>query len=437
MQQTIRSFSLGLGLLLLGSAMAQTPYTLYVTGQLEGCSAGQMVTVQTMPGTMPETTMNVPVAGDCSFQAALDLDSPTGGIFAWSSCGNGTVTGDSTIYAINDPSDSSQVTLSLHCDGGSTGACQACITVTQDSSFLGAAPFSAQFSSCSTGGTPPYSYSWLLPDGSISLEDSPDFLFSGPGAFGICLLTSDATGCTSAACDTVIVGADGTINPPNAPDCQAGFWVIQAYTDTSNGGGILAPVPNEVWVWNLSNGSTDIDSYMWDFGDGNTSAEAYPTHVYDGDGPWLLCLTITSGSCSDTYCDTVSVDEDGLLNGMVVPNEGHPSSPHSTVRTGGFTLNVLQSIPTGVAELPAAADLRLWPNPAQEALNIAFNNSRVGVVPVAVVDLSGRTLVREDHDLAPGINTLRLNTADLQPGLYMVRIGNDAHSVAHRFLKVR
>jgi hypothetical protein len=70
-------------------------------------------------------------------------------------------------------------------------------------------------------------------------------------------------------------------------------------------------------------------------------------------------------------------------------------------------------------------------------LNIAFNNSRVGVVPVAVVDLSGRTLVREDHDLAPGINTLRLNTADLQPGLYMVRIGNDAHSVAHRFLKVR
>jgi hypothetical protein len=39
--------------------------------------------------------------------------------------------------------------------------------------------------------------------------------------------------------------------------------------------------------------------------------------------------------------------------------------------------------------------------------------------------------------LALGINTLRLNTGRLSPGLYLVRIGSGTHSVAHRFVKAQ
>jgi len=416
----------------MAGAMAQAPYEVVVSGQLDGCSPGQMVTIQTMPGTLPSQSVTVPL-NNCFFGTVFYMNQPTGGVLAYSSCGNGTVTADSSSYAINNPSDSGSVVLNLVCGGDTSTACQACITVTQSGALGALVPFSAQFTSCTTGGTAPYMNSWLLPDGSVSLDQSPTFVFNGPGAYGICLLSSDATGCTSAACDTVYVGADGTINPTTMPDCQAAFWVIQAYSDTSNGGGMLAPIPDEVWVWNLSNGNSGISQYDWNFGDGSTSTEAYPTHVYDGDGPYVLCLTIASGSCTSTYCDSISIDENGMLNGIVI--DGHTANQNH--RSGGFTLNVLAAIPTGLAELPTIAELKLWPNPAQDELNISLNNSRLGIVPITVIDLTGRTVISESQNMALGVNTLRLNTSDLQPGLYMVRIGNDARSVAHRFLKVR
>ena len=36
-----------------------------------------------------------------------------------------------------------------------------------------------------------------------------------------------------------------------------------------------------------------------------------------------------------------------------------------------------------------------------------------------------------------GSNNFRISTDDLGPGLYMVRIGNDARSITQRFMKVR
>ncbi|MCB0780269.1 MAG: PKD domain-containing protein, partial [Flavobacteriales bacterium] len=57
----------------------------------------------------------------------------------------------------------------------------------------------------------------------------------------------------------------GSVNAP----CQADFWVIQAYTTDSLLGPV--PIPNELWLWNLSNGGSGTYSYLWDFGDGTTS----------------------------------------------------------------------------------------------------------------------------------------------------------------------
>lgn len=47
-------------------------------------------------------------------------------------------------------------------------------------------------------------------------------------------------------------------------------------------------------------------SYAWDFGDGNTSNQQYPTHTF-ANGTYTVCLTVSSGSCSDTYCQTITV----------------------------------------------------------------------------------------------------------------------------------
>lgn len=418
-------------MLLFGNLSAQTLYTIHISGQLEGCTTGQQVTVQTMPGTQPSQMATAAVATDCSFSVDFGVDSPSGGVLAFIHCGNGTLTADSSAYAFGGPTGSTDIALQLACGSDTSSACQACLTVTQS------APFSAQFTSCTTGGTPPYLDGWLLPDGTLSFGPAQTFTFSEPGAYGICLQSSDNTGATSVACDTVIVAPDGTINPPSSLPCLAGFWMVQAYSDTSNGGNFLAPIPNEVWVLDLSSASSGIDQYTWDFGDGSSSSETYPTHEYQGPGPYQLCLTISNGSCSDTFCDTVSVDEAGLLNGMATDPGTHVATTHVSERAGGFTLNVLQGFPTNVAELPAFVDFKLWPNPAQNELNMSFNSMRAGALPVSVISTEGRAVLHYMFNVVSGKNALWLNTQDLAPGLYMVRIGDDVRTVAHRFLKAR
>ena len=186
----------------------------------------------------------------------------------------------------------------------------------------------------------------------------------------------------------------------------------------------------------LSSAIDGIDAYVWDFGDGSTSTEVYPTHQYDGTGPYELCLTISNGNCSDTFCDTVSMDEAGLLNGMMIDG-GHPIGSDGGVRAGGFTLTVLQALPTAVAELPALVDLKLWPNPAQDELNVTLNSGYTNKVMVTVIDLSGRTVLNMEQALALGSNQIRLDTAPLEEGLYLLRISDGARSVTQRFLKVR
>ncbi len=307
--------------------------------------------------------------------------------------------------------------------------CQACYTITQ------VAPFTALFTNCSTGGTAPFDIIWDFAPGGGLDGDSITLVYPGPGTYIACLNILDANGIECHICDSVVVGIDGTINPISPQPCTSSFWVIQAYDSTATG---VEPIPNEVWVWNLSSGGNGNYQFLWNFGDGTSSTDAYPTHVYGSDGPWNLCLTMYSGGCTNTYCDSVSVDANGILNQLVIG--GGNSNVHEATtgnRSGGFTLNVIQHIPTSVTEIPAFAELKAWPNPVLNELNLSFNTSLSGTVPVTVIDPSGRTVITDSQQLTTGSNTFRISTSTLEPGLYMVRIGNDARSITQRFMKVR
>lgn len=310
-----------------------------------------------------------------------------------------------------------------------TPGCHACIITAQDSTPAGVTPFTAQFSSCSTGEAP-LTYLWDFGNGSTSNLPYPLYQYSGPGTYLTCLTITDNSGCTSFTCDTLVIDANGTISPFPTPDCEAGFWTIQAYDSTAGG---VTPIPNEVWVWNLSSGGNGNYQFQWSFGDGTGSTDPFPTHTYSGPGPWLLCLTMHSGNCTDTYCDSVSVDEDGILNGMMP--DGHGTSQHD--RSGGFTLNVIQQLPTGIAEAAAITDLKTWPNPVDELLHIAFHNRMAGEVELAVTDPLGRAVISRQLHLGSGSNLLQVPTDQLAPGLYLVRIGQGPQGITQRFLKVR
>jgi len=211
--------------------------------------------------------------------------------------------------------------------------------------------------------------------------------------------------------------------------CEADFWVMQAYTDTTgNPGGGGEPIPNVLWVWNLSSGGTGLFTFLWSFGDGTSSTDPFPTHTYANGGPYGLCLTITdNGGCTDTYCDSISVDDDGMISGM---------APEGEVRAT-FTINVINPLTTGVIEKPELDQLATWPNPVTDELNIQLTSSLRGNVSVDILDLSGRTVLAGNRMLSNGANRLSLPTGDLNPGMYLLRIGNGGETQVLRFVKTR
>ncbi len=433
-----------------------------------------------------------------------------------------------------------------------TQPCQACFTVTQASGGGMLTPFTANFSSCSSGGVSPYTYTWWMPDGTSLSQENETWVFPGEGAYAVCLNITDASSCFAAICDSVFVDASGNIsntptdcpldftvsftttvsgntvsfnstssepdasyywnlgdgnadwgpfpqphtyadggpytvclnawtwngvdtcfadpfcltvgpfgtgipdclqipggpnlpgtpcnNPatgpgiwdsdcecvPNTPlPCEAGFWVIQAYTmDTVNPGGIATPIPYELWVWNLSVGNSPFQ-YLWDFGDGNTSTDPFPTHVYANSGPYQLCLTMTDASgCQDTYCEEISVDSDGML-GLI---DGLP------VRAA-LTINVLQQLPTGIDDTPGIKADKLWPNPVVDHLNLTLNSSRSGNLQLSIVDMKGRELRRTNVGVIAGGNQLPVEVQGLEPGMYLLRLENGNNSAVLRFVK--
>lgn len=59
----------------------------------------------------------------------------------------------------------------------------------------------------------------------------------------------------------------------------------------------LSCFPSSFQFVDLSNPSSNIDSWLWDFGDGATSTLQHPLHLYDSSGIYDVTLTITIDSC--------------------------------------------------------------------------------------------------------------------------------------------
>jgi PKD repeat protein len=186
------------------------------------------------------------------------------------------------------------------------------------------------------------------------------------------------------------------------------------------------PIPYELWVWNLSSGNGNLQ-FLWNFGDGSTSTEAYPTHTYDGNGPYNLCLQIfDNGNCTSVHCDSISINGDGMYEGMIV---------HAEDRQEGFTINVQQGQSTAVQEVVTNSTIATWPNPAVDELNVAVVSAMKGNVTVTITDLDGRTVKTERTSLGGGRSKLRIATSGLNAGMYMLRITDGSVNVSQRFAK--
>ena len=187
----------------------------------------------------------------------------------------------------------------------------------------GAGPCNAQFSYTVSGINPSQvffinestgaalSSFWSIGGSIFSAETFPTYTFPSAGEYEVCLNvvsgTMDPIGCEDTFCQFVTILEDTSM-----ADCVASF--------TYN-----CSVLNPTHV-DFNNGSYSLDApvvYSWSFGDGTSSSLETASHDYDSTGYYDVCLTITSSSCTDTYCSTVYA---GIIDSATVCNASFQSS---------------------------------------------------------------------------------------------------------------
>ena len=169
-------------------------------------------------------------------------------------------------------------------------------------------------------------------------------------------------------------------------------------------------IPNEVWVWIF-----DYDSeytYTYDFGDESpVTTEPNPSHTYSGNGPYTFCITVSSeaDSCEATYCETLSVDSLGMLEGFM----------------SGFTLNVMGAGEViNSVETPDWTDtFEVFPNPVEEGqLTLRGLDFRQGDLTAELTTLTGERLALDLSSANAAQGSLTLQLDGLAPGIYLLRL---------------
>lgn len=185
--------------------------------------------------------------------------------------------------------------------------------------------------------------------------------------------------------------------PPTPSDCYASFFMTPSDSTLNN------------WTIQDYSSSSDSLSYNWDFGDGTTSTLSTPNHTYSAIGMYTVCLTVSSGTCSDTYCETAFVDT-------------------SLIGHGIHSINVQKMNLTNVASLKKENQLmKLFPNPAKNSITITYPFKNENYI-VSISNLLGETVfTKQTEGLAN--NHIDLNIEELNSGYYVLQVKSNNGAV--------
>jgi PKD repeat protein len=130
-------------------------------------------------------------------------------------------------------------------------------------------------------------FTWYFGDGDYSYATSPMHTYASSGTYTVFLEMHDSL---STFCNDTAYSVISVVNSTGG--CNAYF---QSYDSAGY-----------TYFWNQSTGSNLTST--WTFGDGTAGTSTGDiVHLYSGTGVFYVCLTVTdsSGSCSDTFCDSV------------------------------------------------------------------------------------------------------------------------------------
>ncbi len=200
--------------------------------------------------------------------------------------------------------------------------------------------------------------------------------------------TSDSylwsTGATTQSIDVTATATNVNVVTTNANACNgvgASAPITVTFNATPTAAGTMTLAGNVATFTNTSTGAT---SYSWDFGDFTNSSATAPAHAYAVNGTYTVVLTAINGNCTDTTIFLVDVT-------------------------------------VGLNELASSSNLTIFPNPANETVNVSFDQNTNDPIQIELIDATGR-VIAQNQSIEMGTNHLTFNVTNLSSGFYTVRL---------------
>lgn len=249
------------------------------------------------------------------------------------------------------------------------------------------------------------SWLWDFGDGSTSTLQNPTHTYADSGIYLVTLSIETVNGCESQATYEICVGNNCWGIPEF--DCQAMFIPL---IDSLGGNGIQ--------FIDLSYSLDSLVAWSWNFGDGTTSNEQNPYHVYAQPGIYTVTLTIEGFLCNSQISFEIDTENPWNFN-----SNGNPAklglSPGSVSTKEQFALE----------------GIKLFPNPAQTDLSIAFSSQKAIEYELRISDLRGTVLNSSVLQANTGLNAAHLNISALPSGLYLAEIRSGDTLRSLKFVK--
>jgi hypothetical protein len=140
-----------------------------------------------------------------------------------------------------------------------------------------------------------------------------------------------------------------------------------------------------------------FDKLRWEFGDGkiDTVRNVIGNYTYAASGTYLVKLILTDNfSCSDTSSKSVT------------------------------------AISTSLSELAGLNNLKIYPNPANDVLNVSFNTNGEESIQIRILDLNGKVIKSGMSFDGTGFFEEQLNLDSISKGIYLLEIAT-SKSVKH------
>lgn len=267
-------------------------------------------------------------------------------------------------------------------------------------------------------------------DGAIS-NGAGSFLFFGAtnqGALRRALMMFDVAGSLPAGAQVQSATLQITVTKTIAPSSSVTVHRVQqdwgeGTSDASGneGAGTASTANDATWK------HTFFDGQVWDALGGDFDSGALTSTQAGSGGAVDFPSTDDLVALVQSWLDTPAENFGVILIGN---ENSSPTTKRIGSREGAQSdrpqLTVSYSMPTAAegSELPAfLTELSAYPNPATGAATIRYTLSETRDVEMQIVDITGRRVaIPVASTVTAGSHSLRLETDDMTPGVYLVRL---------------